>query len=249
MRTLSDLNELVCQLDSRLTTIEASSSDHALENVDRTTRIEKLENNYDLLKDKLDCSRRNNMHVSGVSSTVPAAELETHIQALFAHLLGADCEQPVHLNRTHRVFSTLQQQKDLTPDVLTRVHYLDIKERIMQEARQQEPIVFRGDSLSIFQDLSAHTLACHREFWAAILHLRDQGILYCWGFPLHLHFTFQDRRVVARTPEEASAALVLSLSRNLDAILEVTTRSLVDHVGGWRFLNHVSVRKKARKQQ
>ncbi|KAJ1105386.1 hypothetical protein NDU88_002792 [Pleurodeles waltl] len=65
MRTLSDLDESVRQLDSRLTTIESSSSDQALENVDRTTRIEKLEKNYDLLQDMMDDlenrSRRNNM--------------------------------------------------------------------------------------------------------------------------------------------------------------------------------------------
>ncbi|KAJ1108255.1 hypothetical protein NDU88_005635 [Pleurodeles waltl] len=109
MRTLSDLDESVRQIDSRLTTVELNSADQVLEDADRTTRIEKLETNYTLLQDKLDDlenrSRRNHIRIRRISAN-PTSELETHVQALFTHMLGPDCDQLVLLIRTHWVFST-----------------------------------------------------------------------------------------------------------------------------------------------
>ncbi|KAJ1083339.1 hypothetical protein NDU88_003498 [Pleurodeles waltl] len=109
MRTLSDLHKLVRQVDLHLTTVESTSADQVMESVDCTAHIEKLEANYNLLQDKLDDlenrSRRNNVRIRGIRAAVPASDFETHVQALLSHLLGPDCDQPVLLDHTHRVFS------------------------------------------------------------------------------------------------------------------------------------------------
>ncbi|KAJ1150916.1 hypothetical protein NDU88_003703 [Pleurodeles waltl] len=110
-RTLSDLDKSVRELDSHLTTVESTSADQVLENIDRTTLIEKLEKNYDLLHDKLgdreNRSRCNNIHVRTISAAVSTSDLEAHIWALFGNLLGPDCDQPVLSDRTHRVIFSL----------------------------------------------------------------------------------------------------------------------------------------------
>ncbi|KAJ1200888.1 hypothetical protein NDU88_004709 [Pleurodeles waltl] len=132
-RTLSDLEESVRQIDSHLTTVESTSANQVMEKVDLTARIEKFEANYNLLQDKLDDlenqSGCNNIRIREIGVAVPASDLEAYFQAVFAHLLGPGCDQPVLLDRTHRVLSLYQQQKYLPPDVLTRVHYFHIKEK------------------------------------------------------------------------------------------------------------------------
>ncbi|KAJ1216304.1 hypothetical protein NDU88_003908 [Pleurodeles waltl] len=119
----------------------------------------------------------------------------------FTHLLGPDCDQPVPLDHTHRVFSQDQQQKNLPPDVLIKVHYFHIKEKIMQAARQQEHVVFKVDSLSIYQVVSIQTLARRGEFRDVTLHLCEHKIVYLWGFPLRLHFTYQDKQTTVEADE------------------------------------------------
>ncbi|KAJ1200785.1 hypothetical protein NDU88_004606 [Pleurodeles waltl] len=94
--TLSDLDVSARQLDSHLKSVETSFNDQALENVNWTTSIGKLEKNYDLIQDKLDdlenrC-KRNNVHIR--NAAVSSSYLEAHIQDLFPHLLGPDCDQP-----------------------------------------------------------------------------------------------------------------------------------------------------------
>ncbi|KAJ1190131.1 hypothetical protein NDU88_006870 [Pleurodeles waltl] len=166
-------------MDSLLTAVVSTSANQDLENTDRTARIEKRKANYNLLQDKLDnLENQSRCRNRGISLAVPEFDLETHVQALFAYLLGPDCDQPVLLDRTHRVFSLYQQKKNLPPDVLTTVHYFHLKEKIMQETRQQEPVVFRGDNLSIYKDVSTHTLARRTEFRDVTLHLRECKIVY-----------------------------------------------------------------------
>ncbi|KAJ1112238.1 hypothetical protein NDU88_000506 [Pleurodeles waltl] len=84
------------------------------DNVDRTTRIKKLEKSYELLKNKIDnlenCSRRSSVCNLRITGTILQVDLEAHIQALFAHLLQFLDD------RTLRVFSPSQQQKNLPPD-------------------------------------------------------------------------------------------------------------------------------------
>ncbi|KAJ1214355.1 hypothetical protein NDU88_001974 [Pleurodeles waltl] len=200
--TLSNLEESIREPNSRLTVDESTSTGHALENVDRRTVIERLEKNYDLLQNKQDDLenhyRRNNVHIRGIAATIPSDS--SH---MFTHLLGLQDDQPVLLGRIHRVYSAYQQQKNLTLYVLNKVHYFHIKEKVMQAARHQESITFRGDTISIYQDASIHKLACNTKFRAVIHHLHEMKISYQWGFPLRLHFTYQDKRVVAHSPKEA----------------------------------------------
>ncbi|KAJ1172897.1 hypothetical protein NDU88_004739 [Pleurodeles waltl] len=131
----------------------------------------------------------------------------------------------------HKVFSLYQQQKNLIPDVLSRVHYFHIKE-VMQDPRRQELLVFRENSLSMYRDVSTHTLARRREFQDVRLHLPEHKIVYRWCFPLHLDFTEQDKRAAERTPAEAGEALGLSPPRGGEDSPGPAMPSLVDRRGG-----------------
>ncbi|KAJ1100582.1 hypothetical protein NDU88_005663 [Pleurodeles waltl] len=94
--SMSNLVELVRQIDSHLTTVESADADQVMENLDHTARIEKLQANYNLLQGKQDdlenWSRCNNICIRGIGVDVPASDLKAHIQALFTHLLGPDCD-------------------------------------------------------------------------------------------------------------------------------------------------------------
>ncbi|KAJ1093489.1 hypothetical protein NDU88_006589 [Pleurodeles waltl] len=91
-----------------------------------------------------------------------------------------------------------------------------------------ELVVFRGDSLSIYQRVSTHTVARRREFQDVTLHLRERKIVYQWGFSLCPHFTYQDKPVAAQTLVEAGEALGLSPPRDSEDSPGPAMPSLVD---------------------
>ncbi|KAJ1204699.1 hypothetical protein NDU88_000138 [Pleurodeles waltl] len=118
--------------------------------------------------------------------------------------------------------------------------------KVMQAARHQKPIIFRGDTISFYQDISAHTLGCQREFQAVTHHLRDQKISYGCGYPLRLHFTHQDKRVATHTMDEANKALGMSLALDNEEAPDTRMLSLVDRGEDGDFKE---IKKKAYKQK
>ncbi|KAJ1217856.1 hypothetical protein NDU88_005443 [Pleurodeles waltl] len=105
--------------------------------MDRTALIEKLKANYNLLQDKLDDLEnrsRHNVCIRGIDGAGHHRSLRPMFK-LSLPAFWAQTDQQVLVDHTQRVFSQYQQQRNLPPTVLTRIHYFHIKEKIMQAAR------------------------------------------------------------------------------------------------------------------
>ena len=107
------------------------------------------------------------------------------------------------------MFSEFQQRKKLAPDILTRVHFFQQKERILAAAHQMNAISFKDDTILLYPDISAFTLAKRCDFKEIPEHLQAQKIPYRWGFPFSDYVPIGRRQRVARSPKEARVILGL----------------------------------------
>ncbi|KAJ1179284.1 hypothetical protein NDU88_004518 [Pleurodeles waltl] len=192
-------------------------------------RVSALETQQRLLSDGLaeyeNRSCHNSIRITGVSATTPNAELEAYVQPLFSHLLqDSDAGDLTH-ERTHRVSSL-----SAVEPAYTRCSYQSplypVKENILKAAWKFDFIILRCDTLTLFQNILLQTLVKHQDFDRVLSYLCISKILYYWGFPLCLLFTFPHmpdkvRAVLHMVPSVESGVAqmaVLSLQREIDGI-------------------------------
>lgn len=74
------------------------------------------------------------------------------------------------------------------------------KEDIMHKARRNEQIVFNGETIMLFQDLSQITLKNRRALRPLLDKLREKDLQYTWPFPFTLLVTYNGRQHSLCTP-------------------------------------------------
>lgn len=163
------------------------------------------------IKDKLadleDRSRRNNLKLRGIPESVPPSQLLQYAQALFSTLIPEATASDLLVDRIHRVPKPSFLPDDTPRDVLMRVHYYHIKDRILQASRKQKNIPQQYAAIRVLPDLSRHTLQFRRNLMTITKALRNHNILHKWKYPATLSITHNGHTILVTTLEEGLKAL------------------------------------------
>ena len=124
------------------------------------------------------------------------------MQKIFNPLLEKPIEDPIRIERVHRVGNPQRTRSDRARDVIIRFRLYEDKEIVWKKLRGQPPIVYEGTELQIFSDLSLETLARRRVLKPLLKRMMDLNMKYTWGFPACLVGTKDGRSATLRFPED-----------------------------------------------
>lgn len=112
------------------------------------------------LKDKVadleDKSRRNNIKIRGIPESTSSMQLPQYAQELFYTLVPTMSGLDLSIDRIHRLPKPLFISA--LRDVLLRVHFYQVKERIMSAFRQMDHLPEHYFALQLLPDQSCQTL-------------------------------------------------------------------------------------------
>lgn len=155
-----------------------------------------LEEELKMLKLKVadieDRSRRNNVKLRGIPESVKPAELTEFIQQLMLKTLPDLSINDMIIDRAHRLVKPAHIPDNVPRDVIVRIHFYHIKDRLMRYSRQNAALPDPYAGIAIYADLSQATLAARNNLIPITKILRNHKILYKWGFPAKLSVTLNN---------------------------------------------------------
>lgn len=163
------------------------------------------------LKDKMadleDRSRRNNLKLRGIPEDVPPNQLLQYAQTLFSTMVPDASAHDLLVDRIHRVPKPSFLPAEIPRDVLLRMHFYHVKDRVLQASRKQENIPQQYANIRLLPDLSRHTLQRRRNLITITKALRNHKILHKWKYPATLSITHNGVTISINTLEEGLSAL------------------------------------------
>lgn len=93
------------------------------------------------------------------------------------------------IDRIHRIAKTSHLAASVPRDILIRIHFFHIKEKMMTEARSKAPLPRPYEAIQIFPDLSKFTLQMRRKLNPITKGLFNHKILYKWRYPATILIT------------------------------------------------------------
>lgn len=154
-----------------------------------------------------DRSRRNNLKLRGIPEDIPPNQLLQFAQTLFSTLVPDASAHDLLVDRIHRVPKPSFLPADIPRDVLLRMHFYHIKDRLLQASCKRENIPQQYVNIRLLPDLSRHTLQCRRNLLTVTKDLRNQKILHKWKYPAMLSITHNGVTVSVSTLEEGLTTL------------------------------------------
>lgn len=159
------------------------------------------------LADLEDRNRRNNVKLRGVPESVPPSELVPFIQQLIKTVLPQTSKPDLVLDRAHRLPKPKNLPASVPRDVIVRIHFFHIKEQLMQAARRSPHLPEPFHKVTLYADLSQHTIHARKKLSPITSILRQHKVLYKWGFPTKLIITKDGATHVVTSVESGSAVL------------------------------------------
>uniref|UniRef100_A0A8C5LVQ3 Uncharacterized protein n=1 Tax=Leptobrachium leishanense TaxID=445787 RepID=A0A8C5LVQ3_9ANUR len=151
-------------------------------------------------------SRRHNLRIRGVRETV--TDLRAYLVAFFSEVLGHTRLTPEHIDRAHRVFRPrLPAPTDPLRDIVCHITDFTLKESVAAAARNITPLVYDGEDIEVYNDLSTFTLGARRALRPLLAVLREAGIPYRWGHPFALMVQRGQDLFVICTPADVQGFL------------------------------------------
>lgn len=154
------------------------------------------------LEDQENRDRRNNLRVKGMSEGAAKEDLHTSMRKLFNPLMNKKEEEPMELERVHRIGRILGRNKDLPRDVIVRFYKYEDRDRIWRSLKGRTPLKLEGDKIEVYADLSQETLNRRRLLKPLLEVMKNHGITYNWGFPACLIGRKEGRTATLRFPED-----------------------------------------------
>lgn len=91
------------------------------------------------------------------------------------------------MDRAHRIGPLSNKPRIM----IAKIHHDQVKEKIMQIARNISPLSYEGQHVNIFPDLTADVIKDRKEFDDTRQKLREAGIRHGFLFPARLIFTHE----------------------------------------------------------
>lgn len=183
-------NRELRQVEDRVDHIEHKMGEFATTINDLVDASEEKDEDMEWVKAKLadieDRSRRNNLKIRGIPESVVQADLSTYINTMFKTLLPEATDMDITVDRVHRLPKPSHLPDHIPRDVILRVHFYHIKEKLMLSMRKKGQIPSQYADLQLYADLSQYTLMKRRNLNTVTKALRNHEISYRWNYPSKL---------------------------------------------------------------
>lgn len=180
------------QRDKAIHRLDQVTVSHAQHFIDLNRHVEDLDNR----------GRRNNIRVRGIPETVEADQITPALQRVFNSLLDRQEETEIEFVRAHRALRPKGPDTAPPRDIICCLQNFQLKEDIMRRARRNDRIIFNGETIMLFHDLSQITLKNRRALRPLLDKLRERDLRYTWRFPFALIVSANGHQHVLRTPAD-----------------------------------------------
>ncbi|CAH2312231.1 Hypothetical predicted protein [Pelobates cultripes] len=198
---MADLSARAQAAEAKMADTEEIVQAHGSEILHLRDQLRSLEDTNEDLNNR---TRRNNIRVRGVPESVSPDLLTDTLTEAFQHLLPEATTADLLMDRAHRALRAPSTNAAVPRDIVVRLHFYHIKERIMRAARDT-PIEVEGAPVQLYQDLAPTTLKRRRE--PLTQHLSSHGLRYAWGHPFKIIIRKDGRFHSLTRPEEIPALL------------------------------------------
>lgn len=192
---IKEVENATADYDRRLSLVEQKCAKTQSENEELRHKVIDLEAR----------SRRQNIKIVGLPEKVENGRPTEFLIKFIPDLLGAsNFSKPLEVDRAHRLGRQLGE--DARPRVMiARIHHFQMKEKILQLARQQFPLRYEGRPIHIFPDLPAEIMKQRQAFNDVRKQLRSAGVRSGFIYPARLRVTHGTTDKVFSSPEEMEA--------------------------------------------
>lgn len=188
----TDIRESLHIQDSRLSHVETQMGTFQTAHNEVIDTITEQNDDIAWLKAKVvdleDRSRRNNLKFRGIPESVGTQELTRYIQQLMRSLIPGLSDLEL-VDRSHRLPKPAHLNSNIPRDSIARIHFFSTKEPIPAASRKIDKIPDPFGTVSIYSDLSAHTIRTRKELGPITRALQEHHILYKWGYPTKILIT------------------------------------------------------------
>lgn len=203
---LRELKEEVGSISTKMVSLESEMASvkqkmGALENSSHTSQ-QNLINMALQLMDLENRDRRNNLRFRGIPESVEDKDLHATVTAICNHYLDRAPNEFIELDRVHRVFRRRNVDNTRPRDVLCRIHFFVIKERVIRKAWDKGPMKLEESEVLVLQDLAGKTLAMRRALKPILDVLKKKGALYTWGYPFNIRIRWRGNVFVLKVPSQ-----------------------------------------------
>lgn len=199
-----DLMECTTQLKAEVTAIgdrvshtEDKMGEFATAHNELVDAYNAAEDEIQAIKSKMadleDRSRRNNVKLRGVSESVMPADLRKYVQQFISALLPETLEREVIVDRAHRLPKPKHLPEKVPRDVIARIHFFHVKEDLMRYTRKNSPLPDPYADISVYSDISQHTMQARRNLATLTKLFQNHKIPYTWGFPTKIIVTRESK--------------------------------------------------------
>lgn len=205
---ITDLKTSMLVLNEKMAVTEAEGirRDRAIHNLERTT-VTQSQHFIEMsrhIEDLDNRGRRCNIRVRGIPESVEADQIIPALKRVFNSLLERQEDIEIEFVRAHRALRPKGPDTAPPRDVICCLQNFGLKEEIMRKARRNDQIIFNGETIMLFQDLSQITLRNRRALRPLLEKLREKELRYSWRFPFALTVTYNGRQCTLRTPADLS---------------------------------------------
>lgn len=196
-QAIQDIETSMNDFEGRIATLESTVGNLLKENDQLKLKADDLENR----------SRRCNIRITGIPEKAEGPQPTSFIESFLGEVLGADAfPRPLTVDRAHRVAIQRRQNNSPRPFIAC-IHHFQMKQRIMQLAREKGRLSYKGSEIRIYADYSAEVARRRAVFTPIKARLREAGFQFSLLFPAKLRVVDGGTRQEFNTPAEATAFL------------------------------------------
>lgn len=193
-RRFEDLDDVMSSNDTRLASLEATCNELQVANGLLRAKVNDLEGR----------SRRLNVRIVGIKEGEEKGSPTDFVAKLIPELLGQDnFSRPVKIDRAHRSLRPKPQPNERPRVIIAKVHNDRDVIDILRLSRQQAPLHYHGERVSIFPDYTAEVSAQRQAFTNVRKRLIEAGAQCSLRFPAKLHVEYNNTSKVFMSPADA----------------------------------------------
>lgn len=178
--------------DMAIHRLEKVTFSHSQHLIDINKHLEDLDNR----------GRRKNIRVRRIPESVDTEQITPALQRVFNTLLERPEDTAIEFVRAHRALRARGPDNMPPRDIICCLHNFALKEDIMHKACRNDQIIFNGETIMLFHDLSQITLKNRRALRPLLEKLREKELRYTWHFPFALMVNHNRKQHTLRSQED-----------------------------------------------
>lgn len=201
----SDVRDFSARMDEaegRISTVEDTVNSEKGKADALAKQVSLLTNKFDELENR---SRRSNLRIVNVPEKMEGNDAVAFLEKWLPEVLGpATFPSPPLIERAHRLPGRTQPNRSTTPRVII-VKFLNFQDkvRVMRASRAKGKVIYAGQEIMFFPDLSAELHRRRRGFDRVKQQLRSMNIRYGIIYPAKLRVSSDGQTREFETPADA----------------------------------------------